>query len=298
MKYIIMCAGNGKRWGNYLGIPKHFVKINGETLIGRTTRLLKEYGVNDYIITTSDERYKEYGEIRPQTHNDCEVDRFEDVDEKEICYLYGDVYYTENALKTIINTPTDEILFFGSDMEIFGVKIVNKDLFMKHKNKVKELFLNGKIDRCLGWEVYKSINGLPLNEYAITDRFYLINDGTDDIDCPKNYWDFVYKLEGGIHMVKCEVIENFTLAKFDELKNIERLGGGKGNFLKVHDRFECTDEMAKYLTGDNDLKKVVVKVLEVIPNEEVKEELPTTEEIDKAYEEINKPKSKKKKSKK
>jgi hypothetical protein len=99
-------------------------------------------------------------------------------------------------------------------------------------------------------------------------------------------------------MIKCEVIENFTLAKFNELKNVDRLGGGKDDFFKVRDRFECTDEMAKYLTGDNDQKKVVVKVLEVIPNEDVKEELPTTEEIDKAYEEIEKKPRKKRTSKK
>ena len=94
-------------------------------------------------------------------------------------------------------------------------------------------------------------------------------------------------------MIKCEVIENFTLARFDELKNVERLGGGTGNYLKVRDRFECTEELAKYLTGDNAMKKVVVKVIEVIPDK-----LPTTEEIDKAYEEIEKKPRKKRTSKK
>ena len=60
MIYIVMADGEGKRWGNYKGVPKHLIEINGETLLGRTTRLLKEHNV-DYIITTSDERYKQYG---------------------------------------------------------------------------------------------------------------------------------------------------------------------------------------------------------------------------------------------
>lgn len=196
MKYILMCAGDGKRWGNFLGIPKHFVEINGETLIGRTTRLLKENGIEDYIITTSDERYKQYGKIKAQSNNDCEVDRFEEVEDNEICYLYGDVYYTEDCIKKIINTPTDDVLFFGSEMEIFGVKVKNKKLFIENKNKVKQLYLENKIDRCIGWEVYKSINNLPLNEYAITNRFYLINDETDDIDFPKDYLEFKKKYKG------------------------------------------------------------------------------------------------------
>ena len=115
-----MAAGEGKRWGNYKGIPKHLIEINGETLLGRTTRLLKENNV-DYIITASDERYKQYGEVIPQSYLDCEIDRFEEIADDEICYLYGDVYYTEEAIKTIVNTDTNEILFFGSDYEIFAV---------------------------------------------------------------------------------------------------------------------------------------------------------------------------------
>lgn len=290
MKYVIMCAGNGKRWGNYLGIPKHFVKIKGETLIGRTARLLKENGINDYIITTSDERYKKYGEIRSQSHNDCEVDRFEEIEADEICYLYGDVYYTENTLKTIIETDTDDILFFGSEMEIFGVKVKNKKLFMKHKNKVKKLYLANKIDRCIGWEVYKSINNLPLNDYAITDNFYLIKDETDDIDCPKHYLDFVKRLEGGDIMVKCEVINrDFTLEKFNELKNIQRKARDEKGKLFIGDVFECDENLAEYLLGNNDKGKTVIKVIEVIP-EEVKEDV-ATEQVSEQIKE--KPKSKK-----
>ena len=273
MKYVIMCAGNGKRWGNFLGIPKHLVKIKGETLLGRTTRLLKENGINDYIITSSDEQYKQYGKTILQSYNDCEVDRFEPVEDKEICYLYGDVYYTEEALKTIIETPTDEILFFGSEMEIFAVKIVNKQLFMEHKNKVKQLYLEDKIQRCIGWEVYKSLNNIPLDGYAITERFYLINDSTDDIDCPKNYLDFVEKLEGAIKVIKVEALQEFTLARFGELKNIERKRIEEKGKLFVGDKFECEKELADYLLGENPLGKAVVKIIEIIPKEiEVKEE--------------------------
>ena len=273
MKYVIMCAGNGKRWGNFLGIPKHLVKIKGETLLGRTTRLLKKYGINDYIITSSDEQYKQYGKTILQSYNDCEVDRFEPVEDKEICYLYGDVYYTEEALKTIIETPTDEILFFGSEMEIFAVKIVNKQLFMEHKNKVKQLYLEDKIQRCIGWEVYKSLNNIPLDGYAITERFYLINDSTDDIDCPKNYLDFVEKLEGAIKVIKVEALQEFTLARFGELKNIERKRIEEKGKLFVGDKFECEKELADYLLGENPLGKAVVKIIEIIPKEiEVKEE--------------------------
>lgn len=197
MKYIIMCSGNGTRWNNYKGVPKHLIEINGETLLERTTRLLKENNINDYIITSSDERYKKYGTTINQSHNDCEVDRFEETNDDEICYLYGDVYYTNNAMKTIVNTPTDEILFFGSHWEIFAIKIVNKKLFMEHKNRVKDLFLKGEINRCIGWEVYRSLHNIPFNEHIINDRYVKILDGTDDIDFPEDYEKFIKKYEEG-----------------------------------------------------------------------------------------------------
>ena len=190
MLYVIMCAGEGKRWNNYLGIPKHLVEINGETLLGRTTRLLKENGITNYMITTSDSRYSKYGKIQEQSYKDCEVDRFEPVKDSEICYLYGDVYYTENALKTIINTDTNDITFFGSIGEIFAVKVKDTELFFKHKNRVKELYLKHEINRCIGWEVYRSLNDIPFDKHIIKDKFIEINDGTDDIDFPEDYEKF------------------------------------------------------------------------------------------------------------
>lgn len=65
-------------------------------------------------------------------------------------------------------------------------------------------------------------------------------------------------------MIKCEVIEYFTLKKFSELKNIVRANENnntKDGELFVGDTFDCTEGMAKYLTGDNDNKIVVVKII-------------------------------------
>lgn len=197
MKYIIMCAGNGTRWNNHLGIPKHLIEINNETLLGRTTRLLKENGITDYVITGNDERYSQYGELISQTNNDCEIDRFEEsIVDDDVCYLYGDVYYTENAIKTIINTETKDVTFFGHEFEIFAIKIKNLDLFFTHKHKVKELYLEGKIDRCIGWEIYRSINNILFDEHRITEKYIKILDDTDDIDYPEDYETFKLKLEG------------------------------------------------------------------------------------------------------
>lgn len=68
-------------------------------------------------------------------------------------------------------------------------------------------------------------------------------------------------------MVKVEVTEDFTLQKFDEIKNLTRKGKDEKGSLFLGDTFECDEKMADYLTGNNPLNKVVVKVIEVIPEE-------------------------------
>ena len=197
MRYIIMADGEGKRWHNYLDLPKHLVEIGGEPIIGRTVRLLKENGITDIIITARDERYN-FADRQPQSDRDCEIDRFDEkvIEEcNEICYLYGDVYYSEEAIKMIINTPVDDCLFFGSTAEIFAIKIMNIPFFMEHKHRVKKLFMEGEIDRYIGWEIYRSIHSIPFNQHIITDRYKKILDGTDDIDYPEDYERFKQKVE-------------------------------------------------------------------------------------------------------
>ena len=71
-------------------------------------------------------------------------------------------------------------------------------------------------------------------------------------------------------MIKCEVTREFTLGKFDELKNIKRKNVDTHGRLYLGDTFECDEEMAKYLTGNNTNEDIVVKILEVIPEEEKK----------------------------
>ena len=72
-------------------------------------------------------------------------------------------------------------------------------------------------------------------------------------------------------MIKCEVIEKFNLKDFAKLKNIKRVAKNVEGKLFVGDTFECDETMADYLTGNNVLKKAVVKIIEVAKKEPTKE---------------------------
>lgn len=95
-------------------------------------------------------------------------------------------------------------------------------------------------------------------------------------------------------MIKCEVVENFDLKAFDELKNIIRKSKDDKGKLYVGDTFECSQQMAEYLTGNNPLRKAVVKIVEVQPE---KKEEPKAEKTIELVKEDIKPEIKIKKKK-
>jgi hypothetical protein len=75
-------------------------------------------------------------------------------------------------------------------------------------------------------------------------------------------------------MVKVEVLEEFSLGKFNELKNVERCSTKEqyGKLFKG-DKFDCSKEMYEYLNGKNPLNKVVVKLIGVEPKDEIDEDV-------------------------
>lgn len=72
-------------------------------------------------------------------------------------------------------------------------------------------------------------------------------------------------------MVKVEVIKNFTLARFREIANLERKGREVHGKLFTGDIFECSKDLADYLTGNNMYKEAFVKIIEVAKKEPTKE---------------------------
>jgi len=277
-KYIILAYSNDKTFD----IPRQLMEINGEKLVARTIRLLKENGVQDIILTAKDKRFDELGVERYE----CESNDFDyikrtgywlnafpfELMNEPVCFIWGDVYFSEQAIKTIVETETKENLFFCSynnknkkyikhHDEPFAYKIVDTDLFKKHIEIVKKLYDEGKTCRHpIVWEVYRSMNGLDVNEHVMTKNYIAINDITCDIDSKD---DIIKLREETKKMIKCEVISRFDLKDFGKLKNIQRKSVDVKGSLFVGDTFECDKEMADYLLGNNVLNKTVVKVIEV-----------------------------------
>ena len=192
MKYIIMADGKGSRWGNYKNTTKHLYKFNGETLLERTVRLLKENGIKGEIfITSHNPKYEVDGAIRYEPKNNkLEIDRFTyELIEDNICFLYGDTYYTEESIRKICDLKTDKIVFFGNEESIVAIKIGNGNLFKKHIDNVKEKFINGEIDSCIGWQVYQSYENIPFGIKDIKEDYVLFGNDVVNVNRIKDLND-------------------------------------------------------------------------------------------------------------
>lgn len=83
-------------------------------------------------------------------------------------------------------------------------------------------------------------------------------------------------------MIRVEVIEQFTLKDYEKIKDtIKRKSIDVKGTLFIGDTFECDEDIVKYLTGNNEQGKTVVKVIEVEPKIKILSQSPI-EELEKA----------------
>ena len=192
MRIVIMADGRGARWQGHLRTSKHLAEINGEPLIYRTIRLLRtETQKNTEIIVTShDKRYEFDGCKRYEPRNNVlEIDRFtEELIENNMYFLYGDTYYTENAVNTILHFRPSGTTFFGNQKSIVAIWVSDSEEFKRHKNRIRQLFIDGKINECRGWQIYQSFTDQDVTApFGIKDRFIFIDDETADINTAEDY---------------------------------------------------------------------------------------------------------------
>ncbi len=204
MKYIIMCGGTYPKWEK----PRQLIEINGEPIVARTIRLLKDNGINDIAISSGNSVFEAFGVpvLKHDNYYYALEYNFSDgfwcncfyPTDEPTCYLFGDVVYSPEAIKTIINTETDDIAFFGSAPpysrfyakpyeEPFAFKVVNTQHLHDAIADVKRLYADGRFKRePIAWEVWNVISrGADGDVNTINfDSYININDYTCDVDRP------------------------------------------------------------------------------------------------------------------
>ena len=212
MKYCILCGGYYEQFET----PKHLLKINGERIAERTIRLLKENGVTDIVITATDKRFDGLGVPRIEHKNTYRqengtqygywLDAFYPFKEPTT-YIFGDVYFSDDAIKTIVSYDGGGNVLFGSALatnklhmnwgEPFAYVVNDTLSFFAGIKAVKRLQDEGKTDRMpVVWELYRYLNGLDVNIHEVKpDTFKVIDDITIDVDSPEAYDELKGKVE-------------------------------------------------------------------------------------------------------
>ena len=195
-----MCGGTYSQWS----IPRHLMEINKEPIVFRTVRLLKEQGIDDIAISSNNNVFRHF-DVPLLSHknnfigyadfgNGYWVEAFYDTGEPT-CYLMGDVVFSKQAIKTIVETKTDDIQFFASAppfaenyckeyAEPFAFKVVNVEHF---RNAIKDTIRLEKMGRfnrrAIAWELWQVIKNTPFNKIDYSN-YKVINDYTCDVDEP------------------------------------------------------------------------------------------------------------------
>lgn len=198
-----MAGGHYEKWP----VPKQMTKYKGEPIIARTIRLLREQGVKDIAISTGNSIFKQFGVPLLMHDNDFTVRGYNDSDGywcdcfyptyEPTCYLMGDVIFSRQAIRKIVEFEGEDIMLFGSKppfarnypkkwIEPFAFKVWDTGHLFMACQEVKRLDKEGKFNRVpIAWELWSVICGYDLNK---TDyRSYVaINDYTCDIDDPED----------------------------------------------------------------------------------------------------------------
>lgn len=202
MKYIIMCGGEYTKWKK----PRQFTIRDGEALVERTIRLLRENGVQDIAISSNNDLFSVFGVPVLHHYNGYVARGYNNVDghwvdafyptDEPTCYIFGDVFFSPEAIRTIVETETEDIQFFASAppfspdypkpwAEPFALKVVDTDHLKQAISDVKEYDLSGLFKRRpIMWELWQVITESALNVIDY-DSYCVINDYTCDIDNPE-----------------------------------------------------------------------------------------------------------------
>lgn len=199
---IILADGKGTRWN--WPTPKHLTVINGEVILHRTVRQLSAHGIEDIWITSHDTRYTTPGSTRYEPPDNLyQIDRFYACRElwlgRATIFLHGDVYFSDAAIDTILNTETVDYRYFQRThaskitgkpwKEGFAMTVVDTNLLVRACSHLREIAIqtgrtHGEYHQLQGY-----LEGHGAGQYfeeQLGPHGIEIDDETEDFDQPSD----------------------------------------------------------------------------------------------------------------
>jgi hypothetical protein len=199
---LLLCAGEGTRWGDFLGVPKQLVAFGEEPLLRRTVRLLAElgYAANTVCVTTDHRLMLEGVATFEPTGYRWTVETLLSTQSlwgRRVIVLLGDVFFTRRSLLRIMSCHCP-IACFGRPWpsayagcnhgEIFalGFSSYCADGVRRGIARAMAAAANGEWGNL--WDLYDVMTGFPIGSNRTESRlFHVIDDLTNDFDTPAAY---------------------------------------------------------------------------------------------------------------
>lgn len=213
-RIVILAAGDGTRWGNFRGTTKHHTVVEGETLIERQIRQFSRY-TNDIVVVAKNitKSFSKVEVFTPKQDSGwLDMAKFKSSmelwgDERTVL-VFGDVYFTDEAIESIVN-DNQEITFFLRKIESVITGKPYKEIFSlsflasakpKIQRWIEELIYEKIANVSGGWFLYfKMLEELNLDLSTGLEReigFVHIDDWTEDFDFPIDLLHWEKRREG------------------------------------------------------------------------------------------------------
>jgi hypothetical protein len=200
-RVLVLAAGEGSRWSNYRGTPKHLAVIDGEPVIHRTVRQFSSYASDIVVVGV----YQMQGSklYSPAADVSREMNKFDSsmdmwLPNGRTVIVFGDVYFTDEAVRTIMTNQDDWRFYLrpgpssitGKDCkEIFAVTFDDSalDLLQSAVTKLRHFKTSAA-----GWSLFRLLTiGTPSASHTDKSMFnygrhVVIDDWTEDFDYPRD----------------------------------------------------------------------------------------------------------------
>jgi hypothetical protein len=167
--------------------------------------MLRENGITDIAISSGNEVLEQFDVpvlVHENSYNAVGAHDFTGYwcdafypTEDPTCYIFGDVVFSPEAIRTIVETETEDIQFFGSAppfapeykkrwAEPFALKVADTNHLKQSIRDLKRYAAEGRFNRKpIMWELWQVITGGEFNRIDY-ESYVVINDYTCDIDYP------------------------------------------------------------------------------------------------------------------
>lgn len=206
-RIIIAASGGQGKWNRHLGVTSHFAPLtrhDDQPLIERTIEQIERRGYKPHILIPPNVQYARLNGIKhvilQPKQSEYDASRPFWAPEGRTILLLGDVFFSEMALKKILQFKHHQYMVFGRRGasritgtpygEIFAASWwdTDHDQMDEHLEIVHQTRAEGTVTRPPGWMLLRSWQGTDLSKHFAGRRYFRnINDETDDIDFPVDY---------------------------------------------------------------------------------------------------------------